>query len=186
MSVVSGETKEWLCAPERLIKDRADWPKEVPKAKVHCDADEWPHVVRTMYDRNIVEMFDVSDVFAIDGEGVFVGAFGVIRPQDPVTVKGPGLRLIMNCIPIISYLHSISSEVETLPRGAQWKSTVFLDGHICWLCSEDQKSSFYLYGLLPNGNAFSCLPDLCLDGYLTDPISRARTFALGFCQLVSI
>eukprot|EP00973_Karenia_brevis_P079832 11077801-Karenia_brevis.AAC.1 len=94
-------------------------------------------------------MCDLSEAFAVNGEPVLAGLFGVERPQDPVTHKGPSLRIIMNCIPIISYFHDVASEVETLPRGGQWKNFVLLDGHICCMCSEDQKSAFYLYRLPP-------------------------------------
>eukprot|EP00973_Karenia_brevis_P067531 9394508-Karenia_brevis.AAC.1 len=59
-------------------------------------------------------MFDAAKAFRVNGEGVFVGLFGVPRPQDPVTPRGPSLRVIMNCIPIISYLHDVASEVDTL------------------------------------------------------------------------
>eukprot|EP00973_Karenia_brevis_P062233 8657074-Karenia_brevis.AAC.1 len=103
-----------------------------------------------MYEHGIVEMFDIRDAFSVNGEPVLAGLFGVERPQDPVCSKGPGLRIIMNCIPIISYFHDVASEVESLPRGGQWKNFVLLDGHMCWMCSEDQKSAFYLYRLPPN------------------------------------
>eukprot|EP00973_Karenia_brevis_P073922 10275926-Karenia_brevis.AAC.1 len=48
----------------------------------------------------------------------------------------------MNCVPIIEYLKGLSSEVDTLPRGGQWKLLVLLDDQLVWTHSEDQKASF--------------------------------------------
>eukprot|EP00973_Karenia_brevis_P062807 8733097-Karenia_brevis.AAC.1 len=47
----------------------------------------------------IVSPRTTQDAFHVRGKPVTIGLFGVPRPQDPATPRGPGLRIIMNCIP---------------------------------------------------------------------------------------
>ena len=146
-AVATGSVKEWLNNPSLAFKAEGDWPDEVPKARVHIAPEHIGEVVHTLWKRNVVVSIDEERIFRYKGKKVLGGLFGVERPQDPVTPLGPSLRVVMNLIPLNSFLKDLCGDVGSLPMTAQWLNFVLLEDEIVWVNSEDQKSSFYLYEL---------------------------------------
>eukprot|EP00971_Amphidinium_carterae_P030121 592170-Amphidinium_carterae.1 len=109
----------------------------------------WDEVVRLLYDRHLIAPIVDDDIFKANGRMILNGLFGVEKPDKPLTPEGPALRLIMNFVPINTYLLEALGEVATLPRAGQWAMTVVQDEEVMAMYGEDQSSSFYLYALPP-------------------------------------
>eukprot|EP00971_Amphidinium_carterae_P054871 1081393-Amphidinium_carterae.1 len=111
--------------------------KNGPRARVMVADRYWDDVVRLLYDRDLIAPIVDDDIFKAHGRMVLNGHFGVEKPDKPLTPEGPALRLIMNFVPINTYLLEALGEVATLPRAGQCMT----------MYGEDQSSSFYLYAL---------------------------------------
>ena len=157
LDIAIGETRRWLEDPKDALLPEDEWPSEPEKAKVYCDESEWPRVVHLAFKRGVLDAFghhEQEEVFAPKGKPCTVGCFGVIRPKDPITPKGPGLRMIINARPSNAYLKNHLGDVRTLPNAAQAMSLVLLEHEVAYFFSEDQKASFYLYKLPPAWRKF--------------------------------
>ena len=143
--VVPLEVAEWLNDPRRVLKSPEDWPLHPPRARVNASNEDWCEIVSELHRRGAVRAIAESEIFSPRGRLCLNGAFGVVRPADAPTARGPGLRFIVNLIPTNSYIQEHLGEVSDLPMAGQWVSVVLLEDQVLWVNSDDQKGSFHLF-----------------------------------------
>ena len=76
-----------------MEKPKHEWPAALSKAKVFCEDEEFDDVVFELWRRGVVSEISEEEIFAPGGVKCLQGVFGVVRPKDPVTTRGPGLRV---------------------------------------------------------------------------------------------
>ena len=67
----------WIADPESKLLPENEWPEDVPKAPIHCTADQWSLLCKMLWGRNMVRAIALKDVFHARGKPVFIGAFAV-------------------------------------------------------------------------------------------------------------
>ena len=80
VDVADEEFQEWLRGPRNVLLDEADWPEEVPKARIQCGSyGGWLEIVVKLLELGIVKPVRRKDVFRYRGQPVLNGALGVMK-----------------------------------------------------------------------------------------------------------
>ena len=137
----------WFENPKLALRAPEDWPEKVPRASILCDAQDYEALVARLYKIGIVEAIEEDEIFTVNGEKTLNGLMVVPIGKGTLPSGELLLRLIMNFVPINSYLHEQIGETRSLPNMAQWGHFVVHKDEIVLLYSEDQRASFYLYKL---------------------------------------
>ena len=67
--------------------EEAEWPEEVPKARIQCGSyEDWLEIVIQLLELGVVKPIKRKDIFHYRGQPVLNGAFGVIKKGDPCPV----------------------------------------------------------------------------------------------------
>ena len=76
----------WTSDPKSKLPREDEWPEDVPKAPVHCTADQWSLLCKMLWGHNMVRAIALKDVFHTRGKFVFIGAFAVEKRVSPCRV----------------------------------------------------------------------------------------------------
>ncbi|CAK0897757.1 unnamed protein product, partial [Prorocentrum cordatum] len=155
---VSPEVLTWLDDPSVALLPRAQWPSEVPKARLLVDSPaEWARIVGHLYSLGIVEAIEDEQIFRADGVPVLNGAFAVEKRGVPEAGEQRQCRFIMNMVPANSYLKIMTQDLSTLTASTSWV-TVVLEGQRVLLWSgDDQQGAFFVWKIPRAWRSFTTL-----------------------------
>ncbi|CAK0868476.1 unnamed protein product [Prorocentrum cordatum] len=155
---VSPEVLTWLDDPSVALLPRAQWPSEVPKARLLVDSPaEWARIVGHLYSLGIVEAIEDEQIFRADGVPVLNGAFAVEKRGVPEAGEQRQRRFIMNMVPANSYLKIMTQDLSTLTASTSWV-TVVLEGQRVLLWSgDDQQGAFFVWKIPRAWRSFTTL-----------------------------
>lgn len=112
----------------------------MPHAVVRATQKEWDVIAKELVDRGIATIIPEHDVATVNGEKVFNGAFGVVKPNRWVGRK-PVLRLTR-------VLHrALPGAVEGLVGPAKWQAICLEPGETLFTSGDDLVSCFYLFSI---------------------------------------
>ena len=152
----TGEVREVLMDPFRLLKPLAEWDEAPRQSKIWSSEEDFERIADYLLELGILEevsMEEAEEIVIRDDRGrpVRHGMFGVEKPKDePVIVNGeslPVLRLIFNLIPINAGLRDFEGDVADLPTQGQFNGMALLDREVFTLSSKDRKFFFYIFKL---------------------------------------
>lgn len=143
LDVVSGEVREKLMDPQRLIKSQMD--EALPKPRVLAKDGEWPKIAKALYERGLVR--PVSRAPVCHGEKALNGAFGVVKEGKQTDEGEEVLRFIMDLRATNAIMEVIEGDIKTLSGCAAFQHIVLEDGDVLALSGDDLTAAFYLFGL---------------------------------------
>eukprot|EP00438_Fugacium_kawagutii_P025118 Skav230791 [mRNA] locus=scaffold312:65520:71347:+ [translate_table: standard] len=149
-SFLTGELRDRLLSPEKVLKPLHEWPEKPHQSKVRASDSEWRKIVEAGHQRGLMVPISPDNVFRdVKGNLVLNGAGAVkkVKEKDGVTVTLQ--RFISNFIPSNMYQERLDGDDRLLP---------YL-GQLClleqgpeeeWLIdSEDFTSCFNLFRIPP-------------------------------------
>lgn len=143
LDVVSGEVKEKLLNPRKLVKDQME--EELPVPRVLAAPGEWPKIARALYERGLVRPVTRGPV--CHGVKVLNGAFGVVKEGKKTEEGEEVLRVIMDLRATNAIMEVIEGDIKTLSGCAAFQHIVIDDGEVLALSGDDLTAAFYLFGL---------------------------------------
>lgn len=143
LDVVSGEVKEKLMNPRKLVKDQME--EELPAPRVLAAPGEWPKIARALYERGLVR--PVTRAPVCHGVKVLNGAFGVVKEGKKTEEGEEVLRFIMDLRATNAIMEVIEGYIKTLSGCAAFQHIVIDDGEVLALSGDDLTAAFYLFGL---------------------------------------
>ncbi|CAK0793653.1 unnamed protein product, partial [Prorocentrum cordatum] len=154
----SPEVLAWLDEPTLALLPRAQWPPEVPKARLLVDSPaEWAKIVGHLYSLGIVEAIEDEHIFQVNDTPVLNGAFAVEKKGTPEAEEVRQCRFIMNMAPANSYLKIMTQDLSTLTASTSWV-TVVLEGQRVLLWSgDDQQGAFFVWKIPRPWRSFTAL-----------------------------
>ncbi|CAK0812682.1 unnamed protein product, partial [Prorocentrum cordatum] len=155
---VSPEVLAWPGELSQALLPRAQWPTEVPKARLLVDSPaEWAKIVGHLYSLGIVEAIEDEHIFRAGDTPVLNGAFAVEKKGTPEAGGQRQCRFIMNMVPANSYLRIMTQDLSTLTASTSWV-TVALEGQRVLLWSgDDQQGAFFVWKIPRPWRSFTAL-----------------------------
>ena len=143
MEVLPPDLQETLKHPDRLVLEEPAGQRPYPR--VHCNPDEWPRVVKALYERGVVT--PVEHCPELEGEKLLNGAFGVPKAGKFTDSGEQVLRVIMDLRATNFFMAQIQGDTNTLTGAATFQRIVVEEENQLLVSGEDLTSAFYLFRL---------------------------------------
>eukprot|EP00435_Cladocopium_sp_Y103_P054777 s1675_g18.t1 len=144
LEVVDERLRDKLLRPDLLLREVTE---KIPQPRVMCDDEEWPKVVKALYDRHIV--VPVQTRPSVQGVPVLNGAFGVIKPGKMTESDLPVLRMIIDLRASNSIMEQLQGDVATLTGAASFQKLMLGPDEELLISGDDLTAAFYLFRLPP-------------------------------------
>eukprot|EP00438_Fugacium_kawagutii_P004070 Skav200561 [mRNA] locus=scaffold2256:136068:151169:+ [translate_table: standard] len=89
VEAADSQVKAWVEDPRLTLKDEADWPAQVPQAKINAKREDWYEISCTLLKMGIFETIRKEDIFAVQGQMVLNGAFAIEKKPAQAHVREP-------------------------------------------------------------------------------------------------
>jgi len=142
LEVVDEKLKARLLRPELMLREITE---EIPCPQVMCSDEEWPRVVKALWERNLVAPVQTRPT--VQGVPVLNGAFGVIKPEKFTDSGLPVLRMIIDLRASNTILDQLEGDVQTLTGAASFQKLMVGPNEELLVSGDDLNSAFYLFRL---------------------------------------
>lgn len=142
LEVVDEKLRARLLRPDLMLREITE---EIPKPQVMCSDEEWPRVVKALWERNLVAPVQTRPT--VQGVPVLNGAFGVIKPERFTDTGLPVLRMIVDLRASNTILDQLEGDVQTLTGAASFQKLMVGPEEQLLVSGDDLNSAFYLFRL---------------------------------------
>ena len=157
---------------------------------VMVEPGSWDDLVVGLVDKQVCEIWPLSNVFHCGGEPLLNGLFAVGKGEYIGTTETQ--RLIMNLTPLNSISRNMAGDVCTLPGLAGLSGFLLDEGQVALLSSEDIRCFFYLFAVPQAWKPFLGFNRL-ISPHLVPPhlqgqdcVLVSRVLPMGYVNSVSI